>query len=773
MKFHQLVLLSTCFMLPAMISPAHGEPRSWYVATNGNDLTGASWETAYTNIQRAFDEAADGDTICLAGHTFLLTNQLVWASNATVTVRGGYAATNSAVLPGPDNPRRWPTVLTRANAGVNHRILFIQQVTAGTLEQVVITGGSYTAPSAYGGGVYVAGSSGMVFTDCRITRNTIYPSGGNTTGRGGGLSLVSSVMTLNQCLIQGNLAQKNGSYGSLGGGIYSDAASTITLVDCRILNNRTENSYVASPTGGGGIAALGTALLKNCLVAGNARGGGWGGGVYVVSGSTTLLNSTIANNNGEGVYRSAGTLNITNSVIWGNGRDVSGTINLRYSNTGNGGTANGNISADPLFERGYYLADGSPARGAGTNSAASWNLDAYTTWTNGTPDTGVRVDMGYHYPAAYDFASGDYYVKVDGNDANSGTNWSQAFRTITKALSMAQDGSVIHLNPGQYTNNPESFPLTLENLNGICITGADRATTIINAAGSSDRVMLVRGVSDLTIENLTLRGGARSSGHGGGILVEQSTSVTFQGCVIAGNVLSPGGSSTYGNGGGLGAVASQITLHDCMVTSNSVTKPGSYQAEGGGIYLDSGTTMNIHHSIISHNRIPTSWGAPLGGGIRSLGTCLLRNCLIVGNSTIAAGLGDGLSGLFTIENCTVANNLRQGLNATAGTTVTNSIIWGNGTDLAGTFTMGYSDTGNAGYAGINGNISADPLFEDAGGGLYALDKGSPAIEVGRLQVWMTGTATDLAGNPRIQGSKVDLGAYEGRATSHGTVFCLR
>jgi hypothetical protein len=42
---------------------------------------------------------------------------------------------------------------------------------------------------------------------------------------------------------------------------------------------------------------------------------------------------------------------------------------------------------------------------------------------------------------------------------------------------------------------------------------------------------------------------------------------------------------------------------------------------------------------------------------------------------------------------------------------------------------------------------------------YRLAQDSPCIDAGTNQDWMTGT-TDLAGNPRIQGARADIGAYE-------------
>jgi len=66
----------------------------------------------------------------------------------------------------------------------------------------------------------------------------------------------------------------------------------------------------------------------------------------------------------------------------------------------------------------------------------------------------------------------------------------------------------------------------------------------------------------------------------------------------------------------------------------------------------------------------------------------------------------------------------------------------------------YSDI-EGGFPG-EGNIDADPLL-DATGHLQA---GSPCIDAGNSAAVPDGVKTDLDGNRRIQGSSVDMGAYE-------------
>jgi hypothetical protein len=63
-----------------------------------------------------------------------------------------------------------------------------------------------------------------------------------------------------------------------------------------------------------------------------------------------------------------------------------------------------------------------------------------------------------------------------------------------------------------------------------------------------------------------------------------------------------------------------------------------------------------------------------------------------------------------------------------------------------------------------------------GEGDYQLDTGSPCIDAGTNQVWMTG-AKDLAGNDRVLkgGTRliVDMGAYEAVVPRQATVIVVR
>lgn len=159
------------------------------------------------------------------------------------------------------------------------------------------------------------------------------------------------------------------------------------------------------------------AQIFNCLITSNGAAG-------INANSTavhpTIKNSTIDSNGGNGVIIGGAfsTGSVIDSIISNNGGwGVSGGTSVTYcdlynntsgSTTGVGTTAN-NITTDPAFQTGaiisgftglsanYFLNQStSPAKDAGSDTAATEGYDTYTTATDATTDSGT-VDMGFHY----------------------------------------------------------------------------------------------------------------------------------------------------------------------------------------------------------------------------------------------------------------------------------------------------------------------------------------------------------------------------------------
>jgi hypothetical protein len=145
---------------------------------------------------------------------------------------------------------------------------------------------------------------------------------------------------------------------------------------------------------------------------------------------------------------------------------------------------------------------------------------------------------------------------------------------------------------------------------------------------------------------------------------------------------------------------------------------------------------------------------------------MVINCNISGNSAITGGgIYCEYPGNLTISNCTITGNSSsdKGGGLSGPSTITNSIIWGNSPDQiyppdTEIFTVLYSDIQEA-WPGP-GNINVDPCFSDPCISDYHLLPESPCINSGDPNYVPEPNETDLDGNPRVIGDRIDMGAYE-------------
>jgi hypothetical protein len=387
---------------PGSFTTLGSGPIAWYAATNGTDGAWTNWTTAGTNLQAILDNAASNDTIYVAGHTFGLTTQLVWTTSH-VTVRGGYAATNAADHPGPSDPALWPTVIQRASG--NTRLLYVNGVTNGTLDQVTITGGNV----GNGVGIRIDNSVNILIANCTITNNSYIVDDWAPSG-GGLYAAVGTSVTISNCTIRGNrldTSKTSGGALSQGGGIYS--AGALTVRDSVICGNQALASGWGSGYGGG-IRFAGTRLdLRNVLVANNGSKN-TGDGLQVDAGTVTLTNVTVAGNLGEGLRRAAGTVTVKDSILWGNGVDSAGGVTLAwscYSNSTDHVDGGDNMTLDPLFvdttyyhlpsRNGHYAGgyfDGGVWDRSSANSPCLDAGDPATDYSREPQPNGRRVNMG-------------------------------------------------------------------------------------------------------------------------------------------------------------------------------------------------------------------------------------------------------------------------------------------------------------------------------------------------------------------------------------------
>jgi predicted outer membrane repeat protein len=172
------------------------------------------------------------------------------------------------------------------------------------------------------------------------------------------------------------------------------------------------------------------------------------------------------------------------------------------------------------------------------------------------------------------------------------------------------------------------------------------------------------------------------------------------------------------------------------------------------------STVTVLGSVFNGN------AADYGGAMYSgESTTTLANCVMAGNTARDGGGLYAVGNGTTAVNCTLvgntASNLGGGIYAQA-VQVTNGILWGNSAGSGSPQLYLFVGSPAPAYSCIqggstdNGNIASDPLLN----GDHTLNTASPCIDKGNSSAVPADVTTDLAGQARIVGSCVDMGAYE-------------
>lgn len=213
----------------------------------------------------------------------------------------------------------------------------IYSVGTTTLKGVTVGGSntSNTASSGYGGGILVSNGTCELMSDddgnlTNILNNSSESAGGvsvasgstlkmtggnissNTSTKNGGGIYTNGTTELNGVIVGGKNAGNTTTSSGYGGGVYVDASGTFTMTGGNISAN-IATSY------GGGIYSKGTTELHGVTVGGEGTGNtakgsaGYGGGIFVKSGTTTVTDGTSISyniNSATSNIYNTGTLNI-------------------------------------------------------------------------------------------------------------------------------------------------------------------------------------------------------------------------------------------------------------------------------------------------------------------------------------------------------------------------------------------------------------------------------------------------------------------------------
>lgn len=408
---------------------------------------------------------------------------------------------------------------------------------------------------------------------------------------------------------------------------------------------------------------------------------------------------------------------------------------------------------------------------------------------------------------AYDFAN---VTILDGNDdvpdvwkraIASGTTYRYTWEVETSSTGQQQvtgtQGNSSHL---LYSTSVFTEATAI---NGFTMKGANANVPTAKPSGAAVYAMGNVQVSQCRFTEcsayFTAQSATSSDSYGGAVYIAGSTDkkASVTDCQFTNMYCH----SSFGNGIGGAVSASNATVSNCefsdcvaedaggaIAAFNSVvtgcTITGCYSNSGGAAYVGSGSTFEgnrvldcrgllgggIHNAggLVLHNVVANCYAdAPeygdqlggRGGGIYNLDG-LTVGCVVYNNTAFDGG------GIFMrggkVVNCTVQrNSLRKAeLNDTANI----------GLNLPALAEQVYNTIGNPDAAAANFELptafagvaktAADTAAVHSAS--WALAKGSEFIDKGTTTDAYTET-TDIAGNDRVQGEGIDVGAYEAKA----------
>lgn len=322
---------------------------------------------------------------------------------------------------------------------------------------------------------------------------------------------------------------------------------------------------------------------------------------------------------------------------------------------------------------------------------------------------------------------------------------------IQNAINACTNGDVVLVSPGAYYENI--------NFSGkaITVTSANPADpnvvneTIIHAVGQRSVVSFTSGeTSTSVLTGFTITGGygtanainGYDSYWGAGIYCYRS-SPTILGNIIMANAAPKGDASIYGYGCGIGCIES-----DAIITRNLITANTGYG--GGGIVTYSGRARIVSNLICNNSGV-------FGGGVLMFSGGELINNTVVGNGAAFAGniyaVSDATGQCLITDNiiCNATNG--GGMYVGSQDTITRTAfndVWNN---------TGGDDFGEN-RSGVDGNISQDPAFVDAGNYDFHLRDVSPCINAGDPSFQLSAGELDFYGSTRLYARRVDIGASE-------------
>ncbi len=406
------------------------------------------------------------------------------------------------------------------------------------------------------------------------------------------------------------------------------------------------------------------------------------------------------------------------------------------------------------------------------------------------------------------------FVATNGSDANDGTA-EHPFRTIQYGVDRARAGDTVTIRGGTYseavhlTHSGDYFgrPITIQAMAGETVildgTGIEVHDALFNTAGQDHLIVRRLSVRNTKYQGIAVVGSYRvriencstAETGGSGILVDKGNDVTVSKCNVT-KACSRGGEESVSIKRSANVVFEDSEVHDSFHEGIDV-KEGSrhivvrrnrvYGIERQGLYADAWDAdtgdIRFENNVIHDCLVGLVACTETGGLLHDVDFVgnLVYDCRGPGmmlakwggqgythriqrvaylNNTVVNCGGPSKSGGIWGGGMLLENDQAEGVR------VINNVLSGNPYAQfrisLGLIPKGVNARANlVDGAGLNitqGNLVRHARFVDAHNKDFRLAKGSPGIDAGVLVAGVG--ETDVSGNPRVQGTRIDIGAYE-------------
>jgi nitrous oxidase accessory protein NosD len=354
-----------------------------------------------------------------------------------------------------------------------------------------------------------------------------------------------------------------------------------------------------------------------------------------------------------------------------------------------------------------------------------------------------------------------YYVALDGDDANPGTE-AQPFRTIGKGIGVLDPGDALYVASGTYTESLMGITLAGTNWNYPITIAAYPGGTVVVRPNSGTQVLTLADSHYVIIDGFILDGDdARTNvvkmwdSHHVRIQNSEIKGATSQGILVVNYLTVESDYNEFVN----------LDIHDNGTTDshhglyietsyNLIDRCTIHHNAGFGVHVYMQSCDDCaNDNVVSNNMIhdnATAGGSGAGIILSSGSGNLAYNNLVWGNK-YGVTVAYGVSGAKVYNNTVYAND-GYGISIDASSTgavVQNNIVYENA----------WAEIHDEGSGTVQDHNLAgtDPHFIDALAHDFHLQPTSPAIDAG---VTLSEVPDDFDGVSRPQGAGYDIGAYE-------------